>query len=163
MHLHPTVGRLLIDIGREHGLRAIRVPAEPPGVLARLRRTGRASARARCTPGARVLRRQARRAGLLTNDHAFGIAWSGHMTASGCCALRRHLPEGVSEIYFHPAVRRDPMLVELMPEYEHEAELAALLDSRVPATLAASGASMTDFSQEVGRCPRSSGSSNITT
>ncbi|HEY5091220.1 MAG TPA: hopanoid biosynthesis-associated protein HpnK, partial [Polyangia bacterium] len=30
MHLHPTVGRLMIAIGRAHGLRAIRVPAEPP-------------------------------------------------------------------------------------------------------------------------------------
>ena len=33
MHLHPTVGRMMIDIGREYGLRAVRVPAEPPGVL----------------------------------------------------------------------------------------------------------------------------------
>src|SRR5271157_317172 len=34
MHLHPTVGRLMIDIGREFGLPTIRVPAEPPAVLA---------------------------------------------------------------------------------------------------------------------------------
>ena len=30
LHLHPTVGRMMIDIGREYGLRAVRVPAEPP-------------------------------------------------------------------------------------------------------------------------------------
>ncbi len=34
MHLHPTVGRLLIAIGAEFGLRALRIPAEPPAVLA---------------------------------------------------------------------------------------------------------------------------------
>src|ERR1700692_2751157 len=34
MHLHPTVGRLLIDIGREFGLRSVRIPAEPPTLLA---------------------------------------------------------------------------------------------------------------------------------
>src|SRR5580658_5235993 len=34
MHLHPTVGRLLIDIGRDFGLPAIRIPAEPPATLA---------------------------------------------------------------------------------------------------------------------------------
>ena len=28
MHLHPAVGRLMIDIGRGFGLRAVRVPAE---------------------------------------------------------------------------------------------------------------------------------------
>jgi hypothetical protein len=39
-----------------------------------------------------------------------------------------HLPDGVSEIYFHPATNRDPLLVRLMPDYEHEAELATLLD-----------------------------------
>src|SRR5471030_1277709 len=33
MHLHPTVGRMMIEIGREFGLRAVRVPTEPPSVL----------------------------------------------------------------------------------------------------------------------------------
>ena len=42
--------------------------------------------------------------------------------------LLEHLPDGVSEIYFHPATHRDAMLTRLMPEYEHTAELATLLD-----------------------------------
>jgi hypothetical protein len=37
------------------------------------------------------------------------------------------LPDGDTEIYFHPAAWRDATLVRLMPDYEHEAELAALL------------------------------------
>ena len=40
------------------------------------------------------------------------------------------LPEGESEIYLHPAVERDATLRRLMPDYEHEAELAALLGVR---------------------------------
>jgi len=41
MHLHPTVGRMMIDTGREFGLRAVRIPAEPPATLALLgTRTG---------------------------------------------------------------------------------------------------------------------------
>ena len=39
----------------------------------------------------------------------------------------RPLPEGRSEIYFHPATARDEMLVRLMPDYEHVAEFEALL------------------------------------
>ena len=30
MHLHPTLSRLILEIGRDYGLRAVRVPAEPP-------------------------------------------------------------------------------------------------------------------------------------
>ncbi len=36
MHLHPTVGRLLIETGIEHKLRAVRIPAEPVTVMTRL-------------------------------------------------------------------------------------------------------------------------------
>ena len=140
MHLHPTVGRLLIGIGREFGLRAVRVPAEPPGVLAacgtRVGLGGRA-----LYWWTRVLRRQARAAGLATNDSCFGLAWSGHMTTDRVRCLLSALPDGVSEIYFHPATgssaaARDTTLRRLMPDYEHQAELAALLACREAACAA---------------------------
>ena len=35
MHLHPTVARLVVEIGRDYGLRAVRVPAEPQTALRR--------------------------------------------------------------------------------------------------------------------------------
>jgi hopanoid biosynthesis associated protein HpnK len=127
MHLHPTVGRMMIDIGRAFGLRAVRIPAEPPAMLARCgTRVGLgAHAMYRWTA---VLRRQARAAGMETNDHCFGIAWSGHMTAARLRMLCAALPQGRNEIYFHPAASRNALLQRLMPGYEHEAELAALLD-----------------------------------
>ena len=139
MHLHPTVGGLLIGIGREFGLCRVRIPAEPPHVMAACGEPVGLSARAlyRWT---RLLRRQARRAGMQTNDHVFGIAWSGRMTAERVLRLVPHLPEGTSEIYFHPASRRDPMIDGLMPQYLHEAELAALLDPRVRQALTPSSA-----------------------
>ncbi|MBS4075899.1 hopanoid biosynthesis-associated protein HpnK [Ameyamaea chiangmaiensis] len=127
MHLHPTVGRLMIRIGRTYGLRAVRVPLEPPGPLqsaGTFTDTLGDDALRRWTA---VLRHQAHRAGMLTNDACFGIAWSGHMTTERVAALAAHLPEGLSEIYFHPATRHTPYLRALMPDYEPEAELAALL------------------------------------
>ena len=78
-----------------------------------------------------ILRRQARAAGVMTNDHCFGLAWSGHMTADRIRLLLPNLPDGDNEIYFHPASRKDPVLDRLMPTYEHEAELAALLQTRL--------------------------------
>jgi hopanoid biosynthesis associated protein HpnK len=127
MHLHPTVGRLMIDIGREFGLPALRVPAEPPAVLARCETRVGLGGHA-LYHWTRLLRRQARAAGIATNDHCFGLAWSGHMTVERVRRLMTELPDGWSEVYFHPAVRRDAALRRLMADYEHAAELAALLD-----------------------------------
>ena len=138
MHLHPTVGRMLIGIGREFGLRAVRIPAEPPAVMAACGEPAGLGARAlyRWT---KMLRRQAERAGMATNDHLFGIAWSGRMTAERLLRLAAHLPDGSSEIYFHPASRRDAIIDAVMPDYQHEAELAALLDPRVRQAMDAVG------------------------
>ena len=127
MHLHPTVGALLVEIGARHGLRAVRVPSEP---AAPLRACG-----ARSTLGTaalrawtRLLRAQVRRAGMVSSDYCFGLAWSGRMTSDRVSRLLDHLPPGTSEIYFHPAARRDESLVRLMPDYNHEGELAALIE-----------------------------------
>ncbi len=70
MHLHPTVGRLMIEIGREYGLRA---RPRPGRAAARCLRA--AAIRARLGDRAlhrwtALLRRRARRAGMATNDHA---------------------------------------------------------------------------------------------
>ena len=43
------------------------------------------------------------RAGLLIPDAVFGLAWSGAMTAARLRGLITHLPDGLSEIYLHPA------------------------------------------------------------
>jgi hypothetical protein len=57
------------------------------------------------------------------------------MTTDRVRRLLAALPDGVSEIYFHPSVGhtatgRDATLRRLMPDYEHEAKLAALLACR---------------------------------
>ncbi len=126
MHLHPTVGGLLISIGRQYGLRALRVPVEtsfpggPTGSFGDkvLRRW------------AGLLRAQARQAGMLCNDHVVGLGWSGHMTIPRVAAAMAQLRPGLTEMYFHPATQRDEMLAQLMPDYEHIAEYRALLDVR---------------------------------
>lgn len=146
MHLHPTVGRLLIAIGRAHGLKALRVPAEPPAVLAACGDRPGLGARA-LYAWSRVLRAQARRAGLTVADQVFGIAWSGHMTVPRLRRLFANLPDGLSEIYFHPASRHDETLGALMPEYEHAAELSALLDPEMRDALRAARAVATTYTQ----------------
>ena len=135
MHLHPTVGRLLMEIGARFGLRRIRVPAEPPAVLRACGERGGVGAHA-LYEWSRVLRRQARRRGLGFDRHVFGMAWTGHVTAERLLRLRRQLPAGSSEIYLHPALGRDEALARVMPDYDQAAELAALCDPRVIAAYA---------------------------
>ena len=63
-------------------------------------------------------------------------------------ALRTYfpnLPDGLNEIYFHPATTSDLRLSSLMPDYEHQAELAALLDPEVRAALAQAGVKLTTY------------------
>ena len=135
MHLHPTVASLMIKAGRRHGLTAVRIPIEPAAPLGRKETPGSRAVRS----WARLLRLRARRAGLAVNDHCFGLAWSGHMTRERLRVLIPRLPAGLSEIYFHPADGRDALVDRLMPDYEHEAELAALTDPALPDLLARSG------------------------
>ncbi len=134
MHLHPTVGSLMLGIGRDFGLRAIRVPAEPPAIMARSGATATFGARTMHAWTAQ-LRTRARQAGMATADAVFGTAWSGRMTFDRLQRLIPHLPDGVSELYFHPAARRDAVIAALMPDYQHEAELAALTDPELRAML----------------------------
>ncbi len=124
MHLHPSVGAMMLAIGREFGLRAVRVPAEPAGAVEGI--GGGALYR-----WSNLLRRQVARAGMRTSDAMFGLAWSGHVTEARLLRLIPRLPAGVSEIYFHPATRRDAIIDALMPDYAHEAELAALVSPAV--------------------------------
>jgi hypothetical protein len=72
-----------------------------------------------------LLDRRARRAGLQTPAAVFGLAWSGAMTTSRLLGLLRHLPEGRSEIYLHPATTDD--FAGHAPGYRYAEELAALI------------------------------------
>ncbi len=138
MHVHPTVGHMLIEIGRGYRLPALRIPAEPPSFM---RDCGVAQGpRAQAMyHWCRVLRRQGRRAGLRMNDWVLGLAWSGRMTRLQLLSAAPHLPAGLGEIYFHPATERTDRLLELMPDYDHSAELSTLLDPDIKAALTARG------------------------
>src|SRR5206468_1780971 len=85
-------------------------------------------------PFARGLRRRFRQAGIAAPDSVFGLAWSGAMTPARVRGLIEHLPEGLSEIYLHPATGP---YAGSAPGYQYTGELAALTDPGLPAILAA--------------------------
>jgi len=139
MHVHPTVLSLVLRIGREYGMTAVRLPFEPHvggGLAARL-------GRAFLGLWIALMRRRLATAGIRHNDFAFGISDCGHMDRNRLLSLLANLPEGISEIFCHPATRRWP---EIEPEAAHfgfEDEFEALIDPAV--RMAAADAELTTF------------------
>lgn len=121
-HLHPTILSLMLSIGREFGLRAVRVPAE-------------AGAPFFIKPALLWLRRALKKSGLAHNDQVAGFVHSGGMDEARLLKLLAQLPSGVTEIYSHPATASGRDVADTMADYRHADELAALLSPRVRAAL----------------------------
>ena len=84
-----------------------------------------------------------RRAGIAAPDQVFGLAWSGAMRASRLIGILSNLPKGLTEIYMHPARGTFPGSA---PDYEYRAELAALIDPRMPGLIASGDIRLGGFS-----------------
>jgi len=125
-HLHPTIAGLMVKIGRRHGMKAMRLPVEPLPVLRRIEPG--APSNAVVSVWAKQLRKRLAAEGVWSPEHMFGLCWSGAMTTKRLAGLMAHLPDGVSEIYCHPATSA---YAGSTPGYRYSAELAALTSSEV--------------------------------
>lgn len=115
-HLHPTVLSLLLSIGQEYGLRAVRLPAEP-GSGPWLR------------PWLALMRWRLANAGVGCNDQVLGLRHTGGMDEAVLLKMLQDLPSGLTELYLHPAIHGG--LTPEMAAYRHADELAALLSPQV--------------------------------
>jgi len=149
MHLHPTVLRLMLQTGREFGLKAVRLPNEPP---LRSWRASRKSLKSRLAswtllcPWLGLMKLLLRRAGVSHNDFLFGMADSGSMTLDLVLKFLENLPGGVTELYFHPATRRCAEIDRTMRDYRHEDEFGALTSSSLLEAVQAAGLRRISFS-----------------
>jgi hopanoid biosynthesis associated protein HpnK len=138
-HLHPTLLQMLLRIGREYGVPAVRVPDEPLWFAARGGRWSPWISAALLAPWNALMRRRLRAAGMPHNDSLFGVAASGAMDEKTLLAVLARLPPGITEIYLHPATASGSAIAASMSGYRHADELAALLSPRVRAAAAAAG------------------------
>ena len=123
-HLHPTVAGQIFDVGRRYGMRAMRVPFEPMRILRHIEPSGRYRRDWLARPWIRSLQSKVRRHGVSAPDQVFGLAWSGAMTEQRLAGLVRNLPDGITEIYVHPAIADD--FAGAARTYRYVDELAAL-------------------------------------
>ncbi|MFM0059353.1 hopanoid biosynthesis-associated protein HpnK [Paraburkholderia phytofirmans] len=131
-HLHPTVLGLILEIGREYGMKAMRLPFE-------------ANAPLWLRPWIAGVKARLDRAGIAHNDYVVGIANSGRMDEAAWLAALADLPHGVGEIYCHPAVAGERALSDGMKMYRHEDELRALLSPKVAMAIRAAGVRVGGF------------------
>ncbi len=140
-HLHPSILSAILELGKEFGVAAVRAPFEPAPILAEVEGAPR-----RFSAFAALARRQRarlRQAGVAAPDQVFGLAWSGAMTGSRLSGLIAHLPDGITEIYTHPATA--PGFAGAAPGYAYEEELAALTSPDIRREIAEAGVASGGF------------------
>ena len=130
----------MLEIGRDYGLRAMRLPNELHGSI--LLRPWIALAKARMD-----------HAGIDHNDYVAGLCLTGRMDEAAFLAVLREPPGGVLEIYCHPASMGRGAITPSMRGYRHADELAALRSPAVAAAIAASGAMQGGFADVFGHAP----------
>jgi chitin disaccharide deacetylase len=140
-HLHPTVLSMVLKIGRDFGMRAMRLPREAAAPLG-------------LRPWTALVKARLDHHGIAHNDQVTGIAQSGRLDEAAFIEALERLPDGVTEIYCHPAVAGECALIQSgmqsitqsMKDYRPADELAALLSPRVAAAVNATGALRGGFS-----------------
>ncbi len=107
LHLHPTILRLTLPIAAEHGFRAMRLVREPgpfafvPWIFQRLSRAA--------IP-------HLEKHDIQFADQIFGLRETGRMTTATIARFLAQLPDGTSELYFHPGAEpADPHYAALTP------------------------------------------------
>jgi chitin disaccharide deacetylase len=146
MHLHPTILSILLKVGKEFGLRAVRLPYEPP--ISSFRASGKGlfqklAGSLFLYPWIAALKRRLRRQGVWSNDFAYGMNDSGSMNLDLVLRFLKYLPDGVTEIYFHPSLSKiDSIRKGSNPGKEFE----ALTSSQTRMTILASDIHLVAFS-----------------
>ncbi|MCX5892618.1 MAG: hopanoid biosynthesis-associated protein HpnK [Deltaproteobacteria bacterium] len=148
LHLHPKIFPLVLDLAREYGIPAVRLAREDWRTTLALAPDGPLPKVAQGIIFELLCRRAerlARAAGVIYNDHLFGLLNDGRMTEAYLLGLVPRLQPGVSEIYCHPGLYADAELTHWAPAYHRQAELTALLSPRLSDALAAAGIELSDF------------------
>jgi hopanoid biosynthesis associated protein HpnK len=149
MHLHPTILRLILKVGKEYGLKAVRLPNEPPITSWKAARTSLGSrlvSWAFLCPWINLMKNLLDRAHVRYNDFLLGMTDSGSMTSDLAIRFVRNLPQGVTELCFHPATRRCIEIDRTMPYYRHEEEFRALIGEALSGALRTTGVHTIAFS-----------------
>lgn len=151
IHMHPVVFDILCELFPRYGIKSFRLTREnlPANLALDKRRVLGKCADAfifarladRCRP-------RLDRLGIRYAAEVKGLLNSGHMTEAYLLSALDGVGEGVTEIYFHPGCHPCSTLKRRMPDYQHEAELAALTSPLVREKMARLGVRLRNYRGE---------------
>lgn len=148
MSLHPTVLGLLLDIGRDYGVKAVRLPYEPLTPISKLTDGNPLPFALRwllLMPWAMAVKRRLRARAILCNDRLFGIRHTGCIGRAVLRGMLSNLPAaGLTEIHLHPGLGA--------PDDDRERD--ALTNPEIRQLVKTLGLRLTSYGAEFGKTPQ---------
>lgn len=151
MHLHPTIFDLIIKIGKDYGLSAIRIPDEPPLESIIENKKEKLLRYLRWIffkPFVSRMKKQCEENNITFNNTIYGLHDSGHMNIDKLIRIIPHLSEGTTEIYTHPATGKWDDIDPAANDYEFEAEYKALIHARTKRAIEKFDIKLSGFNNE---------------
>ena len=120
LHLHPTVLSLILKIGRQFGMKSVRLPKDHSA-------TG---------PGSRflslwvaVMKSRLRKNGIRHNDVLLGLKETGSLDTKFLISLIEGLSDQTAELMCHPATGPWAGMDPMARDFRHDLEFEALIDA----------------------------------
>ncbi|HLX38357.1 MAG TPA: hopanoid biosynthesis-associated protein HpnK [Candidatus Binataceae bacterium] len=143
-HVHPAIADIVVELAHEYKVPCIRIPAEPlftTMAISRARSPGKLVESIIFRTLSRRTRRMAEARGIKSSDRLFGLHQTHHITEDYVVGVIDRLPEGLTEMYFHPAldIGRTP------PPPSAQRETEVLTGARVREAVSRRGIELTTF------------------
>ena len=137
MHIVPGIIDITIDIAKQFGIKAVRIPGEPYFFMGGFPCTPlRVFARGGLTCLAQLAGRKIKKCGMSMPEHFFGMLAGGNMQEEYLLKIIDALPEGVSEIMMHPGSSNEVLNKSYNWNYHGQEELAAVKSDNLRCRLA---------------------------
>lgn len=111
MHVHPVIFKAAVELGKQFGIRCMRVPRDDLGASLRTEAggfLGKATGTFVFNLLTQAMRKRLRHQGFVFTDRVYGHLMSGRMDERYVVSVIQSLRPGTtSEIYFHPALYPD--------------------------------------------------------
>ncbi len=151
-HLHalPSIMRVVCRFASQHGIPAVRLPADGPASAPVP--PGRRAQAAALAAVSRLSRRSIDAYSLRTSDHFSGMAVSGHLTAPILTAYLQNAKPGLTEIVCHPGADNRTLAQAFDWGYDWQGELAALCSPEARAALESRKIVLTNWQDTTTMC-----------
>jgi len=148
LHVLPGVIDIVLDLAVQHNVRAVRIPAVPLGFSGGYPpRVGQLIGRSGLLFLAKVAQYKAKRRGISSPDHFYGIVAGGSLQEDCLLDIIRELPAGVSEVMVHPGDDDQVLRAECGWAHPFQEELTAVTSMKVLSEIKAKNIKLVSFKE----------------